>query len=569
MIKLPSKDLLKKELIKRGYIDSKKFSILENKAKKSKRSLEEILIEEKVISSEDLAKIKSEISGIPEAQINDFIDFSLLSVIPESIIKNFYVLPIEKRGDKLIVAMADPWDEDLIDFLRKKTDLEIEAQYAPKDKIFGTFNKIKEWDIKLISSIDTKSTKSKEETNIGESIIKIVDSLIKEAIKSNASDIHIESQENELVVRYRIDGILHDIVNFLKEHAPAIIARIKVLANLKLDEHRLPQDGRFKLEIDKKRYSFRVSVMPVIDGEKVVIRILEEEGRDFTLEELGFREKEIQIINKAITRPYGMILSTGPTGSGKTTTLYSLLKKINKRDINIVTIEDPIEYKLFGANQTQVKPEIGLTFANGLRSILRQDPDVIMVGEIRDNETAALAINAALTGHLVLSTLHTNDAAGALPRLIDMGVESFLIASTVNVIIGQRLVRKLCPKTKIPYKLSDDQYKELANLVNIEEITNTLRKINLLSQDQTLKDIIWYKPGFLNDCPDGYSGRIGIYEVLEVNDDIRELIFSGANADKIKQKAREQGMITMQEDGFIKAVEGITSIEEIIRVTKE
>jgi len=566
MIKLPSKDLLKKELIKRGYIDSKKFSALEKSAKKSKRSLEEILIEEKIISSEDLAKIKSEISGIPEAQINDFIDFSLLSFIPESVIKNSYVLPIKKQEDKLIVAMADPWDEDLIDFLRKKTDLEIEVQYASKDKILETFNKVKEWDIKSISKGEAKS---KEEANIGESIIKIVDSLIKEAIKSNASDIHIESQENELVVRYRIDGILHDIVNFSKEYAPAIIARIKVLANLKLDEHRLPQDGRFKLEINKKRYSFRVSVMPVIDGEKVVIRILEEEGKEFTLEDLGFREKEIQIINKAITRPYGMVLSTGPTGSGKTTTLYSLLKKINKREINIVTIEDPIEYKLTGANQTQVKPEIGLTFASGLRSILRQDPNVIMVGEIRDNETAALAINAALTGHLVLSTLHTNDAAGALPRLIDMGVESFLIASTVNVIIGQRLVRKLCPKTKIPYKLSDDQYKELANLVNIEEITNTLKKFNLLNQDQTLKDVTWYKPGFTDDCPDGYSGRIGIYEVLEVNDDIRELIFAGANADKIKQKAREQGMITMQEDGFIKAAEGITSIEEIIRVTKE
>jgi type IV pilus assembly protein PilB len=565
MIKLPSKSALKKELIKRGYIDSKKFNILEKNAKKSKRSLEEILIEEKIISSEDLAKIKSEIAKIPFAQINDFIDFGLISYIPESVIKNSYVLPIKKQEDKLIVAMADPWDEDLIDFLRKKTDLEIEVQYAPKDKILEAFNKAKEWDIKFISKGEAKL----EEVSIGESIIKIVDSLIKEAIQSNASDIHIESQENELLVRYRIDGILRDIVNFSKEYAPPIIARIKVLANLKLDEHRLPQDGRFKLEINKKRYSFRVSVMPVIDGEKVVIRILEEEGKEFTLEELGFREKEIQIINKAITRPYGMILATGPTGSGKTTTLYSLLKKINKREINIVTIEDPIEYKLHGANQTQVKPEIGLTFASGLRSILRQDPDVIMVGEIRDRETAGLAINAALTGHLVLSTLHTNDSAGALPRLIDMGVESFLIASTVNVIIAQRLVRRLCPKTKISYKLSDDQYRELANVINIEEITNILRKFNLLNQNQTLKDITWYKPGFSEDCPNGYSGRIGIYEVLEVNDDIRELIFAGANANKIKQKAREHGMITMQEDGFIKAVQGITSIEEVIRVTKE
>lgn len=561
----PSKKSITNALIKNG-INKKDISNAEKIAKETKKSLEEILIELKIIEPDQLNKIKAELSKIPEANLPEFGNINLISLLPESIILNSLVLPFKKNENELHIAMNDPWNEELIEFIKKRTGMNLVIYYAPKEKILNCFNQTKNWDKNLLSS-SSEIIKTKED--IAESTIKIIDTIIHNAIESKASDIHIEPQESGVIVRYRIDGILKDVANFPKEEAGALIARIKVLSNLKLDEHRLPQDGRFKANINKKKYSFRVSTMPIFDGEKAAIRILEEEGKNYSLEELGFQPNNIEILKRAIERPYGMILATGPTGSGKTTTLYTLLKMINKREINIVTIEDPIEYRLEGANQTQVRPEIGLTFVNGLRSILRQDPNVIMVGEIRDNETAALAINAALTGHLVFSTLHTNDAAGALPRLIDMKIESFLIASTVNVIIAQRLIRKLDLETKITYKLSEEEYKELEKIVNIQSISEKLKKIGIINENQTLKDITWYKPGSSKENPDGYKDRIGIHEVLEVNDEIRRLIFNGANANEIKKTAQKNGMTTIQEDGFIKAAMGITSIEEVIRATKE
>lgn len=563
IIKSPTIKSLVRTLIQNKYLTNKEASILQKEAKKLKKSFEEIIIDHGIIDPESLYKLKSELANIPELNISDVdLDLNLLSILPEALIINTGILPIKKEGRKLIVAMTDPWNEEVKEFLKKRFGVvDIEIKYASLKNIIKLFNENKE--SKTLSFI--KNTK--EEAI--DSTIKIIDEIIYEAIAQKASDIHIEPQENETIIRYRIDGVLKDKKTFPKEMAPALIARIKVLANLKLDEHRLPQDGRFKLEINKKRYSFRVSIMPIFDGEKAALRILEEEGKNFTLEELGFEANQIEILKKSILKPYGMILATGPTGSGKTTTLYTLLTMLNKREVNIVTIEDPIEYRLIGANQTQVKPEIGLTFANGLRSILRQDPNIIMVGEIRDNETASLAINAALTGHLVLSTLHTNDAAGALPRLLDMKVEAFLIASTINVIIAQRLVRRLCQDIKIPYKLSEDEYNELKKSVNVEVITETLKKFNIIKSDQTLKDITWYRPGSSKDYPDGYNERIGIYEVLEIDEKIKNLIFKGANADEIRNEAKKNGMITIQEDGFIKAALGITSIEEVLRVTKE
>ncbi len=565
IIMIPSKKSIINALIKNG-VNKKDISNAEKIAKETKKSFEEVLIEQKIIDFDQFNKIKAELSKIPEANLPEFGNINLISLLPESIILNSLILPFKKNENELHIAMNDPWNEELIEFIKKRTGMDLIIYYAPKEKILNCFNQTKNWAKNLLAS-SSEIIKSKED--IAESTIKIIDTIIHNAIESKASDIHIEPQENEVVVRYRIDGILKDVANFPKEEAGALIARIKVLSNLKLDEHRLPQDGRFKENINNKKYSFRVSIMPIFDGEKAAIRILEEEGKIYSLEELGFQPNNIEILKKAIERPYGMILATGPTGSGKTTTLYTLLKMINKREINIVTVEDPIEYRLEGANQTQIKPEIGLTFANGLRSILRQDPNVIMVGEIRDNETAALAINAALTGHLVFSTLHTNDAAGALPRLIDMKIESFLIASTVNVIIAQRLIRKLDPETKIAYKLSEEEYKELEKIINTQSINEKLKKIGIISEDQTFKNITWYKPGTSKKNPDGYKDRIGIHEVLEVNDEIRKLIFNGANADEIRKTAQKNGMITIQEDGFIKAAMGITSIEEVIRATKE
>ena len=347
-----------------------------------------------------------------------------------------------------------------------------------------------------------------------------------------------------------------------------IVARIKILSNLKLDEHRLPQDGRFRVETDEYKYSIRVSVLPVFDGEKIVMRLLSETTRALTLEQLGFWGDALELVQTNLRKPVGMILVTGPTGSGKTTTLYSMMDILNSPAVNISTVEDPIEYRMPRINQTQVNPKIGLTFASGLRSLLRQDPDIIMVGEIRDNETVDLAINASLTGHLVLSTLHTNSAAGAIPRLADMKAESFLMSSTLNLIIAQRLVRKFCEE-KEKYKMKDFEIKNLAKYCNLEKIAKILREEKIIGSGEGLKDVDFYKPKPNKDYPDGYKGRVGIYEVLLVTESIKELIEKSADSDRIQEQAQKEGMRTMIEDGFIKAARGITSIEEVLRVIVE
>jgi type IV pilus assembly protein PilB len=350
--------------------------------------------------------------------------------------------------------------------------------------------------------------------------------------------------------------------------ASGIVARIKVLSNLRLDEHRLPQDGRFKVETPDYKYSIRVSIMPVFDGEKVVMRLLPETARGFTLEQLGLRGKALEDVQDNLRKPVGMILVCGPTGCGKTTTLYSMMEILNNPGVNICTIEDPIEYRMPRINQTQVNPKIGLTFAAGLRALLRQDPDIIMVGEIRDNETASLAINAALTGHLVLSTLHTNSAAGAIPRLIDMKVEPFLISSTLNLIIAQRLVRRLCPE-KEKYYLKESELDNISKYCDLDRILKILREEKLAKPNQPITKIPFYRPKPTKECPDGYKGRIGIFEVLPVTQTIKELIVKEATADQIEEQAKKEGMITMVEDGFVKAAQGITSIEEVLRVIIE
>ena len=400
-------------------------------------------------------------------------------------------------------------------------------------------------------------------------IIRIIDTLLKHAILQQASDIHIEPTEKEVIIRYRIDGILHDTMTLPKNLSSGITARIKVLSNLKLDEHRLPQDGRFKIETSNYKISFRVSILPVYDGEKIVMRLLPEDAKGLTLEKLGLIDKALEKVHQNIKKPNGMILVTGPTGCGKTTTLYTIMDILNEPGVNISTVEDPIEYRMPRINQTQVKPKIGLTFSNGLRALVRQDPDIIMVGEIRDNETASLAVNAALTGHLVLSTLHTNSAAGAFPRLIDMETEPFLIASTVNVIIAQRLVRRLYPDTKKKYNLSSDEVKSLEKEINLDKILEILKKEKVIKPKDAWSTIDFYRPGKSEDCPDGYKGRAGIYEILEVSETIKDLIIKEATADQINKQAQKEGMLTMIEDGFIKAAQGLTSIEEVLRVTKE
>jgi len=575
---------LKRFLVSTNLIKDKKFDELLKKAKKKKKEITEILVEEKIIKKQDLIRIIAHISGIPFVDLEkEKVDEKVLKIIPESIARSHNIVAFRKEDNRLEVAMLDPQDLKTIDFIKKRYDYKILPRLTTKEGIknllrqyqktlkaeFGEIIKkeakiqtIKEEESDIYSSADL--SKAAKEVPI----IRIVDTLIKHAVLQGASDVHIEPLEKEVIVRYRIDGVLRDVMTLPISVAPGIIARIKVLSNLKLDEHRLPQDGRFKIETEDLKYSIRVSVLPVFGGEKVVLRLLSENIKSPSLEGLGLAGDSLKIVQNNIQRPVGMILITGPTGSGKTTTLYTILNILNTPEVNISTVEDPIEYRMPRINQTQVNPKIGFTFANGLRSLLRQDPDIIMVGEIRDNETAGLAINAALTGHLVLSTLHTNNASGAIPRLIDMKAEPFLIASTLKVIIAQRLVRVLCP-SKQEYKLKEAEIKNLSKYCDLNRITEIFKEEKIISKNKSLSDVKFYRPKPSPESSDGYSGRIGIFEVLEISPIIEDLIVKGSTADAIQEQAKKEGMRTMVEDGLVKAAKGITSIEEVLRVIME
>jgi type IV pilus assembly protein PilB len=571
-------------LLDADLVDEKQIEKAEKEAKKTGEKLNDVLLKQKVISEEELIKLQAYILGIPFVNLEkEIISKEILQIIPEPIARKHNIIAFRKQGKELEVAMLDPEDLQTIEFIKKKADLKVLPRLTNQESIknvlkqyqksleaeFGDLFK-KETRIVSLPEKETEETKKDLEKAASEMpIIKIVDTLLKHAILQLASDIHIDPLEKEIIVRYRIDGILHDAMTLPKKIHSGIVARVKVLSNLKLDEHRLPQDGRFKIETEDVKISFRVSIMPVYDGEKIVMRLLSEDAKGLTLESLGLRGLPLEKVHQNIKKPNGMILVTGPTGCGKTTTLYTAMDILNTSEVNISTVEDPIEYQMPRINQTQVKPQIGLTFANGLRSLVRQDPDIIMVGEIRDNETASLAVNAALTGHLVLSTLHTNSAAGAFPRLIDMKVEPFLISSTVNLVVAQRLVRRLCPEIKEKYKLSPTEIKSLKEQFDLDNLLKIIKQEKIINQNFNWPDIEFYRPGKSEECPDGYKGRIGIYEILEVSETIKGLIIEEATIDNIESKARKEGMFTMSEDGFIKAVQGITSIEEVLRVTKE
>lgn len=575
---------LKLFILDAGLATKEKLARAEKKAKETNQKLGQVLIKDKIITQEQLSKLQAYILGIPFVNLEkEIIPKEILQIIPEPIARRHNIVAFRKKGKELEVAMLEPEDLQTIEFIKKKADLKILPRLTNLASIknilkqyqksleaeFGELIK-KESEIVTLPQKEEKETKEELEKAAEQMpIIKIVDTLLKHAILQQASDIHIEPLEKEVIVRYRIDGILHDAMTLPKRIHPGTVARIKVLSNLKLDEHRLPQDGRFKIESREYKISFRVSILPVYDGEKIVCRLLPENVKGLTLENLGLRSKALEQIHQNIKRPHGMILVTGPTGCGKTTTLYTVMDILNEPGMNISTVEDPIEYRMPRINQTQVRPKIGLTFANGLRALVRQDPDIIMVGEIRDNETAGLAINAALTGHLVLSTLHTNSAAGAFPRLIDMKAEPFLISSTINIIVAQRLVRRLCPEIKQKYKLNSAKLKSLQEQFDLERILKTLKEEKIIQPKDKWSDIEFYQPGKSEDCPDGYKGRFGIYEVLEVSEVIKELIIKEAASGQIEEQAKKEGMLTMSEDGFIKAVQGITSIEEILRVTQE
>jgi type IV pilus assembly protein PilB len=576
------------EQLKKGLVDSALVSRVDidaaiKEATEKNKPLGEILISNAKISEDDFRRIQAKVLAIPFVDLKkEKLEFSVLSLIPEPIARNHNIVAYKKTTDSLEVAMLDPSDLAAIDFVKKKTNLKIFSRLTTTDSIksalvqyqktlkadFGDIIQQEASNLKTIIPEGDISGDDLRKMADDLPVIRIVDTLLKHAILQDASDIHIEQMEMEVVVRYRIDGMLHDAMILPKNVGPSITARIKVLSSLKLDEKRLPQDGRFKIELNGEKVSFRVSILPTNYGEKTVMRLLRENVSGFTLEKLGFHGRGLEILHTATNLSHGMILVTGPTGSGKSTTLYTILDLLNTPDVNISTVEDPIEYQMKRINQTQVKPEIGFTFANGLRSLMRQDPDVIMVGEIRDNETASLGINAALTGHLVLSTLHTNSAAGSIPRLIDMHCEPFLLVSTLSVVVAQRLVRKLAD-TKEKYFLNEAELAALSKKIDIDRVLEELKAENIVDKKATWKEVPFYKAKPLSDSDDGFKSRIGIHEVLKMTPTIKDIVIKGGTSDAIQAQARKENMITMFEDGIFKCVMGQTTIEEILRVASE
>ncbi len=580
-------DLIKKS----GLVNPVDLENAQKQAKEKSQSIGDVLVSLGKITNKDLARIKSQILGINYVDLKGVaIDPDVLMLVPEPIARINNIIAYKKTSKGLEVAMTDSDNLAVIDFIKKKVGIKVIPRLTDDESIKEAllfYKKSLQADLADIIKKEGANVKPMLDGNIvdedgGENksdkdlkelasdvpIVKIVDTLISHGIISGASDIHIEPGETSLIIRYRIDGILHDAMVLPRDTSPGVAARIKVLSNLKLDEKRLPQDGRFKIVDDSQRVSFRVSTLPTYFGEKIVIRILRENSKGFSLEGLGFHGEALERIHNGMKKRDGMLLATGPTGSGKTTTLYTMLDILNTTDVNISTIEDPIEYQMNRINQTQTKSEIGLTFANGLRTLLRQDPDIIMVGEIRDTETAQLAVNASLTGHLVLSTIHTNSAAGAIPRMIDMGVEPFLIVSTVRTIIGQRLIRKLT-SDKEEYFLSKSELESLEKITDLDRMLKFIIDEKIVKPDATWKTIPFYKPKAGKESANGYVGRIGMHEVLSVTSSIKELILKGAGADEIEKQAKKEGMMTMLEDGLFMAVQGITSTEEVLRVVSE
>jgi len=568
-----------------GLVSRADLDLAEKKAEEEKTYLGDILVSDGNLSEDDLRRTEAYLLGIPFVNLKgQKIDFEVLSLIPEPIARKHNIIAFKKSTTSLEVAMLDTDDLAAIDFIKKKVGLKILPRLTDKESIKGIllqyqkslkaeFGDIIEKEsnaLKMVADGGEEGQSEEDLKKLAEDlpVVKIVDTLLNHAIIQGASDIHIEPMDSQVVIRYRIDGILHDAMVLPKSAAAGIVARIKVLSNLKLDEKRLPQDGRFKIESAGEKVAFRVSTLPVYYGEKTVMRLLRESVSGFTLEGLGFHGTGLERIYEATKQRVGMILTTGPTGSGKSTTLYTILDLVNEPGVNISTIEDPIEYQMTRVNQTQVKSEIGLTFSSGLRSLMRQDPDIIMVGEIRDNETASLAVNAALTGHLVLSTLHTNSAASTMPRLIDMDIEPFLIVSTVNVIISQRLVRRLT-NAREKYTLTESELATLSKTVDMKHVLEVLREEKIVAVDAEWKDIPFYHPKKSEESEDGYKGRVGIHEVLKMSPAIRELIIKGETPVKIEEQAKREGMTTMLEDGIIKAAQGVTTIEEILRVVSE
>ena len=574
------------QLVKKNFLTKEKASALEFEIKNSGKREEELILEKKIIPENILFALKGENLGVPfkEEVLAEDVSLKVLDLIPEESARYYKMIPIAKKENVLQVGMIYPEDlqaQEILKLLSRKNKFTFQIFLITPtvfNNILKQYRTLKEEVEKALRELEGESKTEKTEKKTVEGIEferlveetavpKIVAVILRHAVEGEASDIHIEPTRDKLRVRFRLDGILHPSIFLPMDIHPAVIARVKILSNLKIDETRLPQDGRFSIKIGDKSIDFRVSTFPTTLGEKAAMRILDPEEGLKKFDELGLEGRNFEVIREAMQKPYGLILATGPTGSGKTTTLYAFLRMLNKEGVNIITLEDPVEYFIEGVNQSQVRPEIGYDFATGLRHILRQDPNIIMVGEIRDQETAALATQAALTGHIVLSTLHTNDALGVIPRLIDLGVKPFLIPPTLSVVLAQRLVRKLCQFCKEKVNPS----KEIGNMIlrefsGLPEIIKKTLPFKI-SQEQ---DVFVFRAKGCKKCGlKGYAGRIGVFEILSMNKQLSEIVLREPSEEKIFIEAQKQGMITMKQDGILKVLEGITSIEEVIRVAEE
>ncbi len=555
-----------------GTLTSDQVMTIKAQSASTGKSAETLLQELKFVTEEQLTKARAKMLGIPFVTLaTTAFSPEALNFVPQAVVDRFKLIPFnyEDKTRTLSIAMSNPADLEAIQFVQQKTGFVIKAYAATasdiakaiatqyRQELVGEVGKAVKETEELSSTIKTIDSKKIGEIIKEAPIAKIVSTILEYAVTSRASDIHIEPMEDRVRVRYRIDGILYDRLTLPKSVQEAVISRIKILSEMKIDEHRSPQDGRFNFKIDEKEVDLRISVLPTVHGEKIVMRLLRKSGGIPSLVELGLAGVALKNLENAMLRPHGIIIVCGPTGSGKTTSLYAVLSKLNTTRVNIMSLEDPVEYELPGVNQVQINPAVGLTFASGLRAFLRQDPNIILVGEIRDKETTELAIQASLTGHLVFSTLHTSSAAGALPRLIDLGAESFLLASTINALVGQRIVRKICEHCKAPYAPP-------------QQIIDEMKAILGSLFPTTQQPITLYKGQGCSECGDsGYLGRMGIFEVLPVTEKIGQLVLQHPDSDTIEKQATQEGMITMKQDGYLKVLQGVTTIEEVIRVAQE
>ncbi len=579
--------LVEQAILEEGLVSPEEIKTLRDAAENKKVSLFSVLIAENRVSSEQLTKLTAHVNKVPYVNLSEArVDSKILSLLPQETAEQFMAVPLGEMNSKLVVAMLDADNVQAVDFLSSKVNRPLKVYTASEEGIRRVLKQYKAnvgQDVASALGKQLEAQKKEEDkpeaagkkiqTIVADSpISKALSAILEYAAVNGASDIHIEPLEKMLKIRARIDGVLKEIMQLPKSTEAPLISRIKILSNLKIDEHRIPQDGQFTVAVANKEIDLRIAISPVVWGEQVVIRLLDKTGTSLNLEDMGYIGRALRVIRRGLERPNGMILTSGPTGSGKSTSLYALLQEIISDTINIVTLEDPVEYKMGGINQIQVNADVGLTFASGLRSILRQDPDVVMVGEIRDAETATLAVQASLTGHLVFSTLHTNSAAGILPRLLDMNIEPFLIASTVHTVIGQRLVRRLT-KSAEPYKSTEAEAAAINSTIG-HLLPKTPDEVTRVSKDLGYSGLplagqnayTLFKPVPTEDEPTGLKGRMGLYEVFEITEEIQSLILKRATSSEIQKLAQSQGMVTMREDGYLKALAGMTTLAEVNRV---